>query len=450
MEYSPEECAENLSAALDSVEQYARLFVRMPESAVPAVCAWIAHTYLFDENGFPACVTPRLGFTSRKRGGGKSTALNVVKRLARNGETVMLPSKAGWMNAIERDHSTICLEEADKTFPKESSRIEIQAAINSGYAPDGGTILHGNRKVPTHAFVAFAGIGPVLECNQGLEPLWHRTVKVEMEPVFGVEFPEFDSELHGPMTTYLTRVLTSSMELATIVHGEGLKSLSPAMLPGLDARRLQIWRVLRRIGMAAGDEWSARIDESCSDMESGRTGAELVLSQQQRIMPDVRAVTHGESQIGTLELISRLRALPNSPWAFLWPKETSPGVARDLAALLEPHGLTPDFVRVPMPGFPGMTDKTRGYRLTDHRSCGVCTDEDGPARMEGRTDQMPETGTDADGDTWEPMVSAAPWPDKLTEGTLAAVAKLREEMQAVRPVTHRAPAPTPLFTPPSV
>lgn len=400
MQYSKEECAENVAAALDSVEEYAREFVRMPESAVPAVCAWILHTYLIDENGFPAGVTPRLGFTSRRRGGGKSTAMGVVIRLSRNGEKILLPSKAGYMNLIERKRATIGLEEMDKSFPKESSRMDIQAAINSGYEPEGGTIAHGNREVPMHAFVTFAGIGPVLESNPGLEPLWHRTIQVEMEPVFGVRFPEYDSELHGRRTAYLRQVLASVMELATLVYGEGLRSLTPPMLPDMDARRDQIWRVLRRIGMAAGAEWSNRIDASCADMESGRTGAAPVLSQQQRIWSDVRAVTHGDAVVGTLDLIERLRALPDSPWAFLWPKAESPGVARELASLLEPHGLLPGMYRVPVPG--GGTNRERGYDLTEHRNCTVClttvslcTDEDGSDADNVSADRMPESGTDA-------------------------------------------------------
>lgn len=397
MEYSPEECAENLSAALDAVENYVRLFVRIPESAVPAACAWIAHTYLIDENGFPAGVTPRLGFTSRKRGGGKSTALGVVKRLARNGEKYLLISKAGYMNAIERQRATLCLEEMDKTFPKESSRMDIQAAINAGYEPDGGTIAHGNREVPMHAFVAFAGIGPVLEANPGLEPLWHRTIQVEMEPVFGVRFPEYDSELHGRGTKYLCQVLASAMELASQVYGEGLKSLSPPLLSEMDARRDQIWRVLRRIGMAAGPEWQARIDQSCADMEAGRSGASPVLSQAQRIWPDVRAVTHGDAQIGTQELINRLRALPDTPWSFLWPSATSTGTARELAALLAPHGLVPEKITTVVDG---ISIPEKGYRLTKHRDCPICapnalaTDERSAERMEAGTERMPVHGTD--------------------------------------------------------
>lgn len=424
MQYTAEECAENLSNALDAIEAYVREFVRLPESSVPAVCAWIAHTYLIDENGFPSTVTPRLGFTSAKPGGGKSTALAVVIRLARNGEVFMLPSKAGWMNAIERDHNTIGVDEMDKTFPRENSRMDLQAAINSGYAPDGGTILHGNRKVPTHAFVAFAGLGPVLKCNTGLAPLWHRTINVEMEPVFGVRFTEYDSEIHGRQTSYLKLVTESAMELATLVYGPGLRMLTPPMLDNLDARRDQIWRVLRRIGMAAGAQWHERIKASCADMESGRSGAAPVLSQAQRIWPDVRTVTYGESMVGTIDLIERLRALPDSPWAYLWPK-TGIGPARELAALLEPHGLIPENVPV---GYGG--SKEKGYRLTNHRACPICSDTDETlAGTDGAgAERMEETGTDA-----------------LTLSSLAA-------SMSVQPVTSRAPyrASVPLFTPPAL
>lgn len=431
--YKPEEVAEGLSAVLDGIEEYARTFVRLPESAVPAVCAWIAHTYLIDGNGFPACVTPRLGFTSRKRGGGKSQAMMVVSKLSRNGETIMLPSKAGWMNKIERNHATICLEEADKTFPKETSRIEIQAALNAGYSAEGGSIIHGNREVPTHAFAAFAGIGPVLECNPGLEPLWSRTIKVEMVQAYGMNFPEYDAEEHGKGTNYLRSAIESWMEIATQVYGLGLRSLVPEPLSDVEPRRNQIWRVLRRIGMAAGEVWCARINESCVDMESGRSSAEPVRTQQQRIWPDVCAVTHGESQIGTMELVRRLRALPDSPWAFLW-SDAGIGAARELSALLEPHGLVADNIRTALPGVG--TLKEKGYRLTDHRSCTVCQPEsvstdDLPSGTDGLgTERMPEAGTD------EPT-------ERVDVSRLAA-------LMSVTPSRERAPATAPLFTPPTV
>lgn len=427
-EYKPEEVSEGLTAILDGIEEYVRVFVRLPESSVPAVVAWIAHTYLTDENGFPACVTPRLGFTSRKRGGGKSQAIGVVQRLSKNGETIILPSKAGWMNAIERDHSTICLEEADKTFPKENSRIEIQAAMNSGYAPDGGTILHGNRKVPTHAFAAFAGIGPVLECNAGLEPLWSRTIKVEMIQAYGMEYPEYDRELHGKGTKYLREAIASWMDIASLTYGSGLRKLMPEPLADVEPRRNQIWRVLRRIGIAAGGDWQARIDESCEDMESGRSSAEPVKTQQQRIWPDVRAVTMGESQVGTMELVRRLRALPDSPWSFLWSGANT-GSARELAALLEPHGLVVSEVRTVLPGNVG-TLKEKGYRLTDHRQCTICpkdglsTDELGSDADDPSAARMEENGTDG---------SAA----RMDVGMLAA-------LMSVQPTTARRPV-APVF-----
>jgi hypothetical protein len=426
MEYTPDEAAELLSNALDSVETYVTTFVRLPDASVPAVCAWIAHTYLISNDGFPAGVTPRLGFTSRQRGGGKSTALETVKRLSRNGETVLIPSKAGYMNLIEQQHATICLEEMDKTFPKENSYRDIQAMINAGYSPDGGTITHGNRAVLMHAFVAFAGIGPVLESNPGLAPLWHRTIQVEMIPVHGVRFPEYDSEVHGRATAYLRQVLGSAMEYATLVYGNGLRDLTPPLAETMDGRRDQIWRVLRRIGMAAGGEWNERVERSCADMEAGRSGAAPVLSQQQRIWPDVAQVTRGESQVGTQDLIERLRALPDAPWAFLWPTATSPAVGRELAALLEPHGLLPDTVRVVLPGGLG-THKDRGYRLTDHRVCSICPRDDSYADGFGSDTDEQSSGTD------DPLAQMT------GSGTDVMAALL-----GVEPVTPRRPSAVPV------
>jgi hypothetical protein len=315
------------------------------------------------------------------------------------------------MNLIERKHATICLEEADKTFPKESSRVDIQAAINSGYEPDGGSIAHGNREVPMHAFVAFAGIGPVLETNAGLEPLWHRTVQVEMEPVMGVRFPEYDGEKHARGTAYLRSAITSWTEIASQVYGPGLRRLDPVLLPNVDARRDQIWRVLRRIGMAAGPQWQARIDEACIDVEAGRSGAAPVLTQQQRIMADVYTATYGVDRMSTEELIDRLRRLPESPWAFLWPNGSTPGSARELAALLEPHGLRSVIDRYPLPGGVGML-KAHGYRLTDHQGCERCgdethTDDFGSDTDEQSADRMTNGGMDDREMAWA-MLTGAP------------------------------------------
>lgn len=348
-------------AVLDDIEDYVRRFVRIPEHTVPAVVAWIAHTYMVRADGRLIYVTPRLGFISEKPGGGKTTATRTVTRLSRNGEAVAMPSRAGYMNLVERDQATIGLVEMDKTFPRENSRIEIQIALNTGYEPDAGSITHANRKVDVHAPVVWDGLAPVLRANGGLAPLWTRTIVVTMAALDGVTVEEYDSELHGRTTQRMRKSIKCWADMVV----DQLRHIELPPIDGVETRRAQIWRVLRRIGVMAGPVWSERIEDSCKAIESGRAAEGPVLTPAQRIMADVLTVASGMERITTEDLVMGLHGIPDSPWRFLWPEPDSTATGRELARLLLPHGMVPRVDR-----YEGVA--ARGYRLADHASCVRC------------------------------------------------------------------------------
>lgn len=366
----PEELAEIQEfghEVLCSIEENVRMYCRIPEHAVPAVVAWIVHTYIVRADGRLIYVTPRLMFVSEEPGSGKSTALKTVKRLVRNGEMVSMPSRAGYMNLVERDQATVCLDEMDKLFPRENSHQEIQNALNTGYEPDGGSITHANRKVDVHAAVAGAGNAPVLRANPGLVPLWTRSITVMMVPAQGAALTEYDPEEHGRMTFALKQSIKSWVEL----FADELRKITLPGIDGLENRRAQIWRVLRRIGVMAGPEWAQRIDDSCRAIESGRSNEGPVRTPQQRIMADVLSVTSGLGKVATADLVERLRVLPGAPWRFLWPDGHNSSSSRELASLLAPHGLAPRPIRMPVPGT-RVTVPERGYDLSAHEGCERC------------------------------------------------------------------------------
>lgn len=363
------------AAVLNAVEGFYRRFVRLPsDAAVTATVLWIAHTHMVQADGTLATgVTPRLGFISDDPGSGKSTALERAVSLSRKGEIILLPSLAGFLNLIERDQATIGLDEADKMFRTANSYAAIQTGLNSGYKRNGGSITHANRKVDAFAPVAFAGLSTVLRSNSGLRPLFTRTIAVEMRALKGVTVEEYDDELHDPLTHILRTALESWAETAV---GE-LRSATVEPVGGVENRRAQIWRPLLRLAALAGGEWPVRAYKACAELESGRSAEKPVLTPEQRIMDDVMHVAGGVPKVSTVALVESLRGLPETPWRFLWPDAQSPAVGRELAHLLEPHGLSPRTDRYAVPGLGSVPMK--GYRLADHVACERCYGSGGAA-----------------------------------------------------------------------
>lgn len=360
------------AAVLDATERWLRRFVHFPtEAHYTLATLWVAGSHMTDETGTVVHKAyGRLGFVSNEPASGKTTAMERALALTPRGEVLVQPSLAGIMDAIDANE-IIALDEADKFFGKSSRMAHVTAFLNAGYKQGGGTVRHRNRKVDSFALVMYSGLLEALGVNPDLAPLRTRSFLIEMHATTGsVTVEEYDDERHDAPQSILRQAVAS--------WGRSVAHLASAVVvetpESVTNRRAQVWRPLLRTAALAGGYWPDKAREACEELESGVSTGAVVLTPEQRIIADVLSVCEGVSRIPTPVLIEGLHGVEGSPWKFVLPHKAggavSSGTARELAALLEPHGLFPRPLRFEVPEV-GLL-RMHAYDLTDHQGCRMC------------------------------------------------------------------------------
>lgn len=422
---------------LDSVERWMSKFVHFPSTTHSTITAlWVAGTHMTgaaSAESAPQLVHlayPRLGFVSNEPGSGKTTAMERALALCPRGELLIQPSMAGIMDAVD-ERQTIGIDEADKYFGKRGgAQAQVIGFINAGYRKNGGSVRFKNRRVDSFAPMLYSGLLEALGVNPALLPLRTRSLLLEMHPApYGVKVGEFDDEKHEYAQDTLRDALASWGKLVA----PRVPRIVVPDVEGVNNRRAQLWRALFRVAILAGGEWPEKAMRACLDIESGMASQGPTLTPEQRLMADVRAVA-GRSRIATTELISRLHAIPGAPWRYVFPDHTGTGEARDIAAMLEPHGLVPDTFWFDIPELGKM--QRRGYDLSTHEGCRICPAE--------------ESGTDETGSQTDDIYSGTDeWEDGTDDAGHVTDAYLIKP-PAPPVVRHSQGAAVPLFVPPSL
>lgn len=390
----PEEYPQG-AAVLDGTVRWLKRFVHLPsESHYTLTALWIAGSHMTDETGTVVHKAyGRLGFVSDEPGSGKTTAMERALALTARGEVIVQPSLAGIMDALE-ERQIIGLDEADKYFGKAGRMTHVVAILNAGYK-QGASMRHRSRKVSTFSLVMYSGLLEALGVNPDLAPLRTRSFLVEMHPApRGTDLLEYDEECHEATEYMIKQAIASwGRSVAHIVSDVTVDTPESVVL-----RRAQLWRPLLRVAALAGAQWPEKAWEACRELESGISVTEPVRTPEQRIMADIRTVCAGFSRVPTTVLLEKLYALPEAPWRYTLvsasgaPDPTSTGVARELAALLEPHGLIakPLWFMLPEVGRLQM----RGYDLLQHVDCTLCTETH--LHTDELTSSTDETGSSTD------------------------------------------------------
>jgi hypothetical protein len=127
----PTEWDGDLAQLLEDARSFFRRYVVVDTLQGDTVALWTAHSYVFD----CARATPYLYFWSPEYGSGKTTALEVLEVVSRDGLTVDDLSGAALFRLIEARHPTLLLDELDGVFGKKGSESaeDHRKLLNSGY-----------------------------------------------------------------------------------------------------------------------------------------------------------------------------------------------------------------------------------------------------------------------------------------------------------------------------
>jgi 5S rRNA maturation endonuclease (ribonuclease M5) len=327
-----------LARLLERLVAYFRRYVVATAVQADAVALWTAHTHVFETS----CATPYLHFTSPEPGSGKTTALEVLEPVAREGLIADDLTGPSLFRLIDERRPTLLYDEVDGVFGKKNNdgTEDIRKVLNSGYRA-GKRVF---RCVPpTNELREFNVYCPkaLASINDLPGTLAHRSIPIQLKPPLpDDEYSEFDLEDVEDETAALSAQLAAWAEAAKADLRD--PRLKPAKLPQLDARRNQIWRILFRIADLAGGRWPEASRKAAIELSAGARRLDEG-SPGIRLLADVKAVFAGE-RMSCADLAAALNTLETSPWGDMGRGDGL--TTRQLGRRLKPYGILAKPIRI--------------------------------------------------------------------------------------------------------
>ncbi|WP_425309088.1 DUF3631 domain-containing protein [Ammonicoccus fulvus] len=346
---------------LDEVRAWLATYIRVLDPGdLDLLVLWAAHTHVCRET----YSTPRLLIDSPMPGSGKTTVLEHMQRLCvRPVQMAAVSSAALLTRMLDEafpDVRTLLIDEADRALhPDKESVKDLLSVINSGYKV-GGTrpvlvpVKGGGweaKEMTTFSPVAMAGNAPALP-----DDTMARCIRVLLLPDLDGTVTESDWELIEAQAEALGARLASWADLAR----DEIRDSRPSLPDGVKARNREKWLPLKRVAVAAGEDWPKRVDElAVADLEQQKADREDGMIRERPAMILLRHLKSifddaDEDFIPTSDLVAKLiRDHPD-----VWGKESSYG--KDLTVQR--------FGRMLSQGFRiNSTQETTGARLRGYR-----------------------------------------------------------------------------------
>ncbi|WP_329559826.1 DUF3631 domain-containing protein [Streptomyces uncialis] len=316
------------AALLDQVEAFHRRFNVFPsEAAFTAVVLWDAHTHLLD------CFesTPRVAFLSPEPGSGKTRALEIIETLTPRPMITTDISPAALFRSVcdAEDRPTVLFDEIDTIFgPRAAGNEDLRGLINAGHrrsgvvyrcVGDGGAQTV--QRFPVYAALAIGGLGYLPDT------IMTRSVVIRMRRRAPNEKVEpFRERIHKAEGHALRDRLA---EWADTVR-DRVDGAWPEMPAGITDRPADVWEPLLAVADAAGGDWPARARAACLALVAAANDGDKA-SVGIRLLADLRDAFGDAERLLSADLVDRLTALDDAPWADLDGKPLTP---RTLARLL--------------------------------------------------------------------------------------------------------------------
>lgn len=337
---------------LDELSELTRRFVVMTSAQADVVALWIVHTYGLEA----ADATPYLSIRSAEKRSGKSRLLEVLQLLAHRPVAAASTSEAALFRVISSEHPTLLMDEIDAVFgaKRRDGNEDLRALLNAGYrrgTPVLRCVGEGTKQKVERFDVfcpkALAGIGepPDTIADRSLPIRLKRRAPSERVERFRVSKVE---PLAGQLRARIQVWVEEQLETLT--------GAEPELPDELDDRAQDAAEPLLAIAEAAGYDWPERARAAVVELRTG--GEQEDASLGVRLLVDARRIFQADGdRIATAELIQRLSADEESPWAD-WGGR-GPITPRPLASLLKKYGIRSRTVWLP----DGKTAK--GYKRED-------------------------------------------------------------------------------------
>ena len=322
-------------------------YVVLPSAeAADAVVCWIAASH-----GQAAWEhATRLVIKSPEKRCGKSRLMDVIEATCGQPMITVNISPAALVRSIGDDPPTLLLDEADTVFGRKAGadqHEDLRGILNAGHQRNRPYVrwdvaTRSRENCPTFAMAALAAIGDMpdtIEDRAVIIPMRRRAAGETAHP--------FRQRRDRPGL----RELGEQIRAWVAEHLDELRDAEPVM--SLEDREADTWEPLLAIADLAGGDWPARIRKAAEVLTSAGDGQ---ASLGVRLLTDLREVFGDEPQLASAQIIARLCAMSEAPWATL--AKGAPVDQRKLASLLRPYDVRPHTVRIG-------SDTPRGYEAAD-------------------------------------------------------------------------------------
>lgn len=296
---------------LDQVRAAVRRYVILPdEHAEVGVTLWIAATHAVPAWAHAA----RLVIRAPEKRCGKSRLLDLVEAMCHHPLiTVNISSSALYRSVgmTPTDPPTLLIDEADAIFgPKAQGdgAEDLRGLLNAGHGRNRPALRYdaGSRqveKIDTFAMAALAGIG------QMPDTIEDRAVVVRMRRrAPGERVAPFRVRRDRPALDQLRAALHLWARDNIVTLGAAV----PAM--PVEDRAADTWEPLVAVADLAGTHWPAQARHAAVALTTDRE-ATAQQSVPTRLLTDCRTVWADADALPTADLLDRLKADPEAPWA---------------------------------------------------------------------------------------------------------------------------------------
>jgi putative DNA primase/helicase len=334
----------NGAELLDSIKRVFRRYIVLPKDADIALALWILHAWTMDAGD----ISPFMVLMSPTKRCGKTSTLILLYFLTPKSELAANITASSLFRYLEAVRPTLLIDEAD-TFAKDNE--ELRGILNSGHTRLAANIIrnvevkseHKPRRFSTWAPKAIAtirGLADTLEDRSVIITLQRKPRDAKVQ------------RLRRRDTEELKTIRSKAARWAADNFNK-LVDPDPEVPGALNDRAADNWRPLLAIADLAGGTWP---DDA--------RGAALLLSGEERdgavnveLLRDIRSAFGDADVIRSVDLIEKLTADPERPWAD-W-RHGRPLSQKQLAGLLRPFSIVSTTVH------PAGLAHGKGYRQAD-------------------------------------------------------------------------------------
>lgn len=303
----------DIDKLLTDVNTTIRRFCLLPGAheytAVTLWCAYTHFSHVFD-------YAPRLIARSPHKRSGKTRLLEIVAELARGPVRSVNMGIASIYRLLDADpNRTLILDEVDALFGTKAKAVQnedLRALLNAGFQrgnPVWRTV--GQNFTPTafetFAPVAMAGIGRLpdtIEDRSVVIPMRRKSPNENIEPYRSLRN---GAELHAHRDRLAQWAEVDAERARDYAYRQCVN------LPVYD-RAADVWEPLLIIAALAGGDWLEAGRDACRAMVSRAGEDDTDASPGQQLLANIRVVLDDDF-MASMDLCTKLRFLPESPWA---------------------------------------------------------------------------------------------------------------------------------------